>query len=160
MRRLATALLCLTFFTLLACGQSGRPSPQGTAPSIAAPSPAAAAPREAAPAPLSASQELGGCVKPADAAGSVGKRVIVCGLVSDASYQPRTNGQPTFINFDRPFPNHTFTAVIWTEDRSKFVPPPEAQFGPGKNVCITGAVAMYRGKPQIVVRSTDQIKVC
>jgi len=91
---------------------------------------------------------------------SVGKRVTVCGAVSGATYQPRTKGQPTFINFDKPFPNHTFVAVVWSEDRSKFSPSPEQQFSTGKNVCVTGSVEMYQGKPEIVVRTTDQIRVC
>jgi hypothetical protein len=100
------------------------------------------------------------CVGAADAAAAKGKRVTVCGTVADASYQPRSNGQPTFINFEKPFPNHTFTALIWSEDRAKFSAPPEKQFGPGINVCVTGTVEMYRNKPQIVVHSVEQLRVC
>jgi DNA/RNA endonuclease YhcR with UshA esterase domain len=100
------------------------------------------------------------CVSSSQAAQSVGKRVTICGPVADASYQARTSGGPTFLNFDRPYPNHTFVALIWGENRGKFNPPPDQQFGHGKNVCVTGSVVMYRGKPEIVVSDPSQISVC
>jgi DNA/RNA endonuclease YhcR with UshA esterase domain len=80
--------------------------------------------------------------------------------VSDASYRSDVNGRPTFINFDRAFPNHTFTALVWGENRAKFSPAPDQQFGRGKNVCVTGLVERFQGKPQIIVTDPSQIKVC
>ena len=100
------------------------------------------------------------CVASASAAASTGKRVTVCGVVSGASYESGVSGKPTFINFDKPYPNHTFTVLIWGDKRDRFSPPAETQFGNGKRVCVTGLVEMYKGKPEIVVSSPDQIKVC
>jgi len=100
------------------------------------------------------------CVASAQAAGSAGRRVTVCGTVSGTSYRPDVRGAPTFINFDRAFPNHTLTAVVWGDSRGRFNPPPEVQFGSGKRVCVTGLVEIYQGKPQIVVNQANQMWVC
>jgi DNA/RNA endonuclease YhcR with UshA esterase domain len=70
------------------------------------------------------------------------------------------NGRPTFLNFDRPFPNHTFTALIWGNNRGKFNPPPERSYGAGVRVCVTGLVETFRGKPQIEVTDPGQIRAC
>jgi DNA/RNA endonuclease YhcR with UshA esterase domain len=86
--------------------------------------------------------------------------VTICGVVSGASYEASVSGKPTFINFDKPYPNHTFTTLIWGDKRDRFNPAAEVQFGSGKRVCVTGLVEMYRGKPEIVVSTPDQIKVC
>ncbi len=91
---------------------------------------------------------------------SVGKTVTICGVVSGASYQGSVNGRPTFINLDRPFPNQTFTALIWGDKHGNFNPPPEQQFGAGKCVRVTGLVETFRGDPQIVVSSPSQLSLC
>jgi hypothetical protein len=88
----------------------------------------------------------------------IGKTATVCGDVASATYASRSKGKPTFLNLDKPYPNHIFTAVIWIEDRSKFDNPPEVLFR-GKRICVTGVVESYRNKPQIVVRSPSQIKI-
>ena len=95
-----------------------------------------------------------------EASSAVGRRVTVCGGVSGASYQSGVNGKPTFINFDKPFPNHTFTVVIWGDNRGNFSPPPEQQFGGGTCVRVTGLVETFQGDPQIVVTSPSQISLC
>ena len=153
--RLFITALAITALVLAACGGRSDEPAQAAAPTSRIASAPQQPPAQQPPTPAPAS-----CIKSADAAASAGKRDTVCGEVSGASYQPRSKGQPTFINFDRPFPNHTFVAVIWTEDRAKFNPAPELQFGTGKNVCVTGAIEMYQGKPQIVVRNADQIRTC
>ena len=91
---------------------------------------------------------------------SVGKTVTICGVVSGASYQGSVNGRPTFINFDLPFPNQTFTALIWGDRRGNFSPPPEQQFSAGKCVRVTGLVESYQGNPEIIVTSPSQISLC
>ena len=88
----------------------------------------------------------------------IGKEATVCGRISDASYRSSIGGRPTFLNFDRPYPNHTFTVVIWGDVRDRFEKAPEAMFE-GAHVCVTGRVETYRGKPQIVLRDPKQILV-
>jgi hypothetical protein len=45
--------------------------------------------------------------------------------VASAKYAENSRGQPTFLNLDLPYPDHIFTAVIWSEDRAAFDEPPE-----------------------------------
>jgi hypothetical protein len=77
-------------------------------------------------------------------------------LVASAHFANRTTGQPTFLNLAKPYPNQVFTAVIWGSDRSKFGTP-ETSLN-GKQVCVTGRIELYRGKPEIVVHDTNQLK--
>ncbi len=73
------------------------------------------------------------------AASVKGKLATVCGPVASVRLAMRTGGAPTFINFDKPNPDQTFTA--------------------GKRVCATGTVTDWRGVPEIVVHGPDEIRV-
>ncbi len=95
-------------------------------------------------------------INPSDAQQYVGKRATVCGRVASAFYAARSRGRPTFLNLDRPYPNATFTAVIWGEKRSKFSEPPERGYQ-GKRICVTGTITTYRSLPEIVVSDPSQI---
>lgn len=58
----------------------------------------------------------------------VGETAIVWGVVASAHYASRSRGRPTFLNLDKPYPNHVFTALMWGENRSKFKQPPEQAY--------------------------------
>lgn len=88
-----------------------------------------------------------------------GKDATVCGTVATVNVARRTGGVPTFINFDKPHPNQTFTVLIWGIDRPKFAAPPESTFIAGKRVCATGLITDYRGKPEIIVHDPKEIRV-
>lgn len=92
-----------------------------------------------------------------EAQNHIGEAAAVCGHVVNARFLPQIDGQPTFINFDRPYPNQTFTAVIWGENRAKWQQSPENIY-PNKEVCVTGRIESHEGTPQIEVLSPDQIK--
>src|SRR3972149_2235277 len=77
----------------------------------------------------------------------IGKTKTVCGVVATSLYDEKGPGQPTFLNLDRPFPDHFFTIVIWGPERHKFSDPPEKTFQ-GKRVCATGEITTHDGKPQ------------
>jgi DNA/RNA endonuclease YhcR with UshA esterase domain len=62
------------------------------------------------------------------------------------------------LNFDRPFPDHTFTVAIFESNRSKFKSPPEELFE-GKTICVTGKIVEYKGTPEIVVQDPYQIVI-
>ena len=66
--------------------------------------------------------------------------------------------KPTLLNFDRPFPDHTFSVMIADANRAKFKGPPEVMFK-GKTLCVTGLIIDFRGKPEIVVDDPSQISV-
>jgi hypothetical protein len=86
----------------------------------------------------------------------VGEVASVCGTVASSTYAAQSRGQPTFLNLDRPYPNETFTIVIWGEDRPRFGAP-EAILS-GKRVCATGVIQTYRGRPEIILRDPGQLQ--
>ena len=90
-----------------------------------------------------------------EASKHVGENGTVCGTVSSAHYAPRSRGQPTFLNLDKPYPNPSFTAVIWGDDRAKFGEPERLQ---GKRICVNGPIRLYRGAPEIIVRDPKQLE--
>ena len=61
-----------------------------------------------------------GSLTPADARTHVGEHATVCGIVTSAKFASGTRRQPTFLNLDRPYPDHIFTVVIWGSDRAAF----------------------------------------
>lgn len=95
------------------------------------------------------------CLSADDARHHVGENTCVCGVVASTRYAQSTGRQPTFLNFDKPYPNQIFTAVIWGADRSKFGEPERAF--EGKHVCVTGAIELYREKPEIIVHDPAQL---
>lgn len=94
-------------------------------------------------------------VTPAQAAGLVGSAVTVCGPVADTRFLERGN-RLTFLNFDRPFPDHSFTAVVLVSVRAQMRVPPEQRFLK-QQVCVKGTVTVFNDQPQIVVASLTQI---
>ena len=88
----------------------------------------------------------------ADAKAHVGQTVTVEGAVGNIA---TGRAGTTFIDVDGRYPDNSFAAVIFAADRSKF---PDLQAFGGKTVDITGAVSLYRGKPEIILKSADQMK--
>jgi hypothetical protein len=100
------------------------------------------------PRPLHAAQPA--CYTPEQALAHLGERACVEGLVTNATYASRSNGQPTFLDFGT-----RFTAVIWGDDRPAFVPAPETLRG--RRIVVSGEISEFRGKAQIIVRDPAQI---
>lgn len=96
-------------------------------------------------------------ISAAQAASHIGEPAVVCGSVASAKFAFRSRGTPTFINLDEPYPNEVFTALIWGEDRPKFGRPEDTLYG--KRICVSGIIGSYRGTPEIIVRTTNQIRV-
>lgn len=92
----------------------------------------------------------------AEAAQHAGEQVKVCGLVAGAKYAERSRGKPTFLDFEKPHPAEVFKVVIWGSDRGKFQQPPETTYA-RQQVCVTGRIELYRGAPEIIVRSPSQL---
>jgi hypothetical protein len=68
-----------------------------------------------------------------EAKAHIGETNTVCGLVTGGRWLESSKGKPTFLNFEKPYPDHTFTVVIFETDRAKFENPPETWFD-GKSV--------------------------
>lgn len=109
-------------------------------------------------APSSAPGQTATCISSNDADRLVGESACVRVLSVEASYRSDVGGQPTFLN-DAPYPNHSFTAVIWGDNRGNWSTPPE-QFYDGKCVDFTGLVTSYKGKPQIELTGPSQASFC
>jgi hypothetical protein len=86
----------------------------------------------------------------------IGQDGTVCGKVADTRYL-ESGKKPTLLNFDARYPNHTFTAVIFGENRAKFGAPEKDYLD--KDICVTGKIEDYNGKPEIIVTEPQQIKV-
>lgn len=87
---------------------------------------------------LSSTAQAG--ISAADAINHVGEFQTVCGYVADVvpkRYQ-------TFINFDRNYPNQTFTLYITKDNYGNL------NNFKSKQVCADGVVNLHKGKPEIV----------
>lgn len=92
-------------------------------------------------------------ISPTDAASHRGQRVTVEGIVSEVFTSRRGD---TFIDISGRYPNENFYGVIFSDS--------SAAIGnidglTGKTVDVTGMIKLYRGKPEIIVRTRNQIKV-
>src|SRR5215472_8500604 len=87
----------------------------------------------------------------------VGEKATVCGLVVDVHFAAGSKGLPTFVNLDKPFPNQVFTVLIWGDDLPKFAENPAKW--QNRRVCATGTISEYRGNPEIVASSQDQVTI-
>jgi len=96
-------------------------------------------------------------IKPDEAINHINEYATVCGKVVSSFYSKSINGQPTFINLDKSYPNQVFTIVIWGNYRDNFNVP-EKQYN-SKNICVTGKIGSFRNKAQMVVTSPNQIKI-
>lgn len=86
-----------------------------------------------------------------------GKTITVCSKVQ-GTFVTKGEKKTTYINFGKPFPNNTFTAVIFETDLKNFKYIP-SEVLKDKSVCITGKVELYKGKPQMIITKEEQIKV-
>lgn len=93
-----------------------------------------------------------------DVSKHVGDSVTVCGKVSGVRFLETAKNTPTFINLGQVFPNNTLTVVIWSDVRKQFETAPELLFKE-KEVCVTGRVELFRERPQIVLKRSNDIKL-
>ena len=92
-------------------------------------------------------------ISAADAKNHVGENATVCGKVASERTATSSRGEPTFINLDAAYPNQIFTILVWGDDRQKVGALPRE----GSRVCAKGEIQVYRGVPEIVVRSSGQL---
>jgi len=95
-------------------------------------------------------------ISASDAAKHLNEKVTICEKVFSTKLITPSN--MTFLDLGGYHPNQLLTVVIKGEDRSKFKDAPDEYFK-GRNVCVTGTVIDYKGKPEIVVSDPSQIKI-
>ena len=85
----------------------------------------------------------------------IGQTTTVCGTVASAKFAKWAKRKPTFLNLGAPYPKQVFTVVIRGDDRAAFGEPEKSYAG--KNICVTGLIKSFRGKPEIAASSPSQI---
>ncbi|MEK6528349.1 MAG: thermonuclease family protein [Nitrospirota bacterium] len=92
---------------------------------------------------------------PEDALNHIGKQKTVR-LFVKKSYD---SGKTVFLNSKNNYEDYdNFTAVIFDADRKKFSPEP-AEFYWGKTVDVTGKIKEYKGRAEIILENSSQIKI-
>jgi len=86
-----------------------------------------------------------------------GEYAMVCGVIASATYLKDSKGAPTYLNFDKPWPDHDFSAIIFGKNRKNFKLQPETLTG--YKACVYGKVRIYKGKAQIELVKQDQLSV-
>ncbi len=103
--------------------------------------------------PLSAAEEVG-TLEPrtpaAEAATKVGKDAVVSGLLTQLTKREKL----WYLNMDGNYPTNAFTAVVFAKNFNVFT---NLDAMVGKKIEITGRVAEFQGKPQIVLERASQL---
>jgi len=60
------------------------------------------------------------------------------------------------LNLGKPFPQQIFTAVIFADKTNQFS---ELDKLKGKTIEVSGKIILYRDKPQIILNSTNQLRI-
>ena len=90
-----------------------------------------------------------------NAAKHIGQTVKICDKVVDGKLIAPSN--TTLLNIGDN-PGQQLTIIIPAADRAKFNGKPEIDYR-GKDIIVTGKLATYKGKPQIIVSDPKQIKI-
>ena len=85
------------------------------------------------------------------AAANIGKQVTVTGVVAQVSFRPSL----VFLNFEKPYPNSPFTAIVRNSHTNEFDNLPALK---GKSVSVNGKVIDYNGRPEIELTDKAQLK--
>ena len=88
-----------------------------------------------------------------EASAHTGETATIEGVVKGT---PVTVNRTQFLDFGDTYPNQDFSAVIWAPDAAQFKSVSNYN---GKRVAVTGKITLYRGKPEMVLTSADQLKV-
>jgi len=88
----------------------------------------------------------------AEAEKYIDKTMIVTGKVAQVTIREKL----VYLNLDKAFPDSPFTAVIFSRATNQFGDLKKLK---DQNVEIRGKVEEYKEKPQIVLNSTNQLKV-
>jgi DNA/RNA endonuclease YhcR with UshA esterase domain len=82
----------------------------------------------------------------------IGEQKTVTGKVAEVNKAEKL----VRLNFDKPFPRQSFTVVIFGATTNQFS---ELDALQGKVIEVTGKIAEYRERAQIVLTSTNQLRV-
>jgi hypothetical protein len=84
----------------------------------------------------------------AQAKAHMGENATVCGIVASERTASKSQGTPTFLDLDKPYPNQSLSVLVWERDKARVGSLP----GSGQ-LCITGLIVQYRGGAEIVLHN-------
>ena len=87
-----------------------------------------------------------------DANNHINVNAVVKGYVADVVIREKV----AYLNFDKKYPKNTFSAVIF---ESIFSEVGDLSIYKNQNVEVKGVITEYKGKPQIIVSSKNQISL-
>ena len=82
----------------------------------------------------------------------IGSQAVVSGKIAEVNIAEKL----VRLNFEKPFPAHVFQAVIFSDHTNLF---PDVAKLKGKTIEVSGKIAAYRERPQIILTATNQLKV-
>jgi DNA/RNA endonuclease YhcR with UshA esterase domain len=91
-------------------------------------------------------------ITPLEASDNIGKVVTVKGFIAEVYKKENVE----YLNFMEKYPDNPFEGVIFQKKFDEFG---DINIYNNKNVEITGLVSSFKGKPQIILNSKDQIKI-
>ena len=149
-RRLLFVPILIAIFAAAACGDNGT---TGTTPTVQDQRP------EATDTPPPTTVACPGALPWDQAIQNVGERATVQGPVMGTRYASGSQGQPTFLNVGRDFPDRDrFTVVIWGDTRDNFPFAPEVEYD-NRTICVTGLIETFEGVPQIIADRPSDIEI-
>jgi hypothetical protein len=101
----------------------------------------------------SSSGEMAGCVDFHDAAPHAGERGCVSGRVVRVF---ASRGGNTFLDFCEDYRECPFSSVIFSADKNKFG---DLASLTGRQIEIRGPISVYQGRPEIIIRDPEQIRL-
>ena len=101
----------------------------------------------------SSPREMAGCVDFHDAAPHAGETGCVSGRVVRVF---TSRGGNTFLDFCEDYRDCPFTSVIFSSDKHKFG---DLQSLAGRQIEIRGPIAVYQGRPEIIIHDPEQIRL-
>jgi DNA/RNA endonuclease YhcR with UshA esterase domain len=87
-----------------------------------------------------------------EAATHYNETLIVTGKIAQVNVRPSV----VILNFDKPFPDSPFSAVVFSRATNRFGDLSKLE---GKQVEIKGLIKQYRNKPEIILDTTNQLVI-
>jgi hypothetical protein len=97
--------------------------------------------------------EVAGCVDFHDAGAHAGETGCVSGRVLKVF---TSRGGNTFLDFCEDYRDCPFGSVIFSSDKNKFG---DLQSLAGRQIEIRGPITVYQGRPEIIIRDPEQIRL-
>lgn len=90
-----------------------------------------------------------------EASDYIGQSATVCGHVASTKFTHKSKGQSTYLHITEPYPNQTFTVLVWANNNQALGSPGTRY--EGKNICATGLIKNSKGTPEIIAENASQI---